>query len=565
MTLRNQAFYNRNEGRPYPVSDEATGLDDTGARVPSDLVVDLNVSFPRVAAQRAYISALTVTEHLVSLVLLGTSGPSSPASTVPLASIDLPQPVVPYRSYPFRTIYPETVGWVVFGAGVVSPNVRDYAGRFTTPAQTILLPSTTHARLAFPITDIAKLHHHEPLTGLVRLASGNDIEVIRACREVPANPPTTGKVLCNTLDTQARDVIVFRLKESTPAGQPQRNVYDIYSGPCAGRPESFTCGDPEPIEFIGVVPPDCCGNIDLVFRGCAIPSAVTQASVVVDEVITETVTACGVIIDCSLGLDEVCVTPDRLPTATGRLPNEYDDLCESASSVSITLPPEEPEESFNLDEESASVAVDPLLPIVVPFTVVEPLMVVKSGYFEYLAGAFSTENEGGPLLRNLAVWDESFDTFYKKVSARVQILEGFAGNLRNAAVVANYRETSPGSGRFSYYVAEIDWDGYYHGYKLFRIGRFNGSHWNTEFAVPVGKLDLETEYDITLEIFPSSNDPDAAWLIATLKSVADASIDVTIGPLLENNYTPATGRFGVSSNRAAVRFDWFRIDSTGTS
>lgn len=573
MPVRNQSWYSRNEARPFPLSDEASGIDDSGARLPNRYLADLHLVFPEAAARRAYLSAVTVTKTLVSVVILGTDKSASPGSFIPLASFSAAKPLDANRQYALSPLYPGVGGWIVFGDAAVQQGstAEEYAGRFTDPAQSLLAPSTTRSFFSPPIDNVAKLGNATALTGLVQLVGGNDIEIVKECREIPDDPQPLGKEACDPNIATLRDVIVIRLAETVPsgaAGAGQSNVYDVYRGPCAARPESQTCGDPQPIELLASVPPDCCGNITITLKGCAAISKVAETAVV-DEMgdIVSIDTTCGVLIDCGLGLSEACVTPDRLPAADGTLPDEVDDLCESITEVSVTIttPPAEEEESFTVLEESESAATDPTLPYSNDFSTQDPNLIVVEGHFSYVSEPpqrWSTEGTNGAAARNVSVLDAEFDTFYKRALTRVEMRLGALGQLHNAAVIANYRETAPGTGLFSYYLAEIDWDGYYEGFKLFRIARFNGVAFNTELAVAVPKLQVNALYEIRLTIYGNANDPNDAWLEARLLSVEDSSVDVTIGPLAINDYAPSLGKFGMASNRAAARFSLFEIDNT---
>lgn len=575
--IRNQSWYDLNESRPWPISDEATAVADDGTRFPNRALADLHLAFPQSVAQRAFISAVAITPTLATVTILGTESTASPSSYLPLAAVSLVKPIDPYRMYPLEALMPGVGGWIVFGyeAARDDANVESFHARFSTPAQSIIQPSCTRAYRDLPVASIGRLGAANPLTGLIRLSGGNDLEVVKECREIPLVPGTG----CDVNISAARDVIVIRLKETiigttaggVPAAQPAdnfRNVYDVYKGPCAGRPESVSCGDPQPIELLASVPPDCCGNIDLVLRGCATPSRITQQALVVDDIVQSVEETCGVIIDCELSLAEACITPDRLPGPDGTLPNEYDDLCESASSVSVTLPPvADTEESFSVLEESqsAEAASNPELPFCDNFSTNNADLAVTTGIFGYnteLRRHWSTEGAYGQALRNVSVWDFDFDSFFKRVYTQVVLLPGSSGSLHNAAVIANYHETGPGTGKFAYYVAEIDYDGSYQGYKIFRIGRFNGAIWNTEFAVPVPTLALNNRYDLYLTIHPVIDRPTSAWLTARLVG-QDDSIDLTIGPLLENDYDPSVGKFGMGTNRAASRFYHFCVENTG--
>lgn len=310
MPVRNQEFYNANESRSYPVDDEASRLSDTGERLPNHIIVDLNLRFPSSLGARAKISGLTVTPNVVALVIVSDTNQ-------PLAAISLPTPIVKYRQYALEAMNDGCGGWVVFGSGIDDQTVN---GRYSALHQGGLMYRCAAPYNVLPTVNVGRLNNTEALTGVVTLRGGGDIEVVKGENyEIPVNGDTANTVL--------RDVIVIRLKQDV-AGD--RNVFEDYAGPCGKRPESGNCDEPEPVEFINTVGPDCCGNIDIEFRGCAGVSEVTGGG-------------SGVVIDCSRGLAEVCVAKDRLPAADGTLPNVYDNLCfDYIDDVSEIVDPGDP-------------------------------------------------------------------------------------------------------------------------------------------------------------------------------------------------------------------------------
>lgn len=575
MAVRNQDFYDLNESRPYPLSDEATGVDDAGLRLPSNLIADLHLAYPLAAGRRAMFGAVTITRKIATVTFLATETPASVSSFVPLASVCLAKPIDPHRMYPLDALFPGAGGWIVFGSTAAddNPDAEEYTGKFLTAAQSILLPSTAKAYEDLPVSSIARLGNVTALTGLVRLLGGNDIEVVKECREIPANLPELGTPACDPLLSRVREVIVVRLIETPPGTEDPRNLFNIYRGPCAGRPESNSCGDPAPIEFLASVPPDCCGDITVRLRGCTKLTEITQEAHVDPntQAVLSTKSTCGVIIDCDLGLTEACVTPDRLPAGDGTLPNEATDLCESETSITLPdPPPPTPEESETLSiiEESESAASDPTLPYCNDFETIDPDIVVRLGRFDFVdigAGddVWSTEGAGvGITTKNISTWNFDFDPRYKRVSAQFEMRTSSIGVLHNGGVIANYRETSSGSGLFSYYFAEIDWDSAINGFKLFRIGFFNGVEASNEFTVAVPTLALDERYDLCFSIFADEVTPTSAWLFAQLTGVDDPLIDVAIGPLSKANFGTFSGQFGMTSNRAATRFHDFCVENT---
>lgn len=280
MTIRNPNWYDLNSMRSWPFEHEINGLDHSA-------IADIHLRFPRRYGYRAAMTAWSSTEHLVTAVF-------STELDVPIASVSLVRPVEEGRVYLLQPLEPGVAGWIVFGDGIDTAR-----GSLSLP----VLDGLIQTRSAFSYPDAALRAVRmgsgtEWMSGIVRLQPGNDISIAREIRQIAG---------------QTVEAIVFRLnlEEGRSAG---RNLLDEYRGPCQGRPESYTCKNVEPLEFINNVSPDCEGRILLEFRGCAVLSRLEG-----DE--------CGVVVDCGYSLDDACRTEERLPDPCGRLPNEYRDLC----------------------------------------------------------------------------------------------------------------------------------------------------------------------------------------------------------------------------------------------
>jgi hypothetical protein len=314
MPVINQNWYNLNSVRGYPVDDGARGEDDAGGLIPPGLLVDCRLRFPETAGRYAFIGALSVSAHLVTAIFLAADEPACPVVTeasgslagVPIAAVSLTKPLEAGRHYPVESLYPGTGGWVVFGDGVEDP----YSGRFSSVRQSQILPRCARPYRLLPIPAIGKEFVSGPLTGLVRILGGADIEVVRKQRVVHGQP---------------RDCLVVRLADDL-----NRNVLQLYAGPCAGRPETRTCARPG-LELINTVGPDCDGNVNIEFRHARV---------------TPFMTGGGLTVDIGVGLADAC-PPPYVPDMQGRLPGEFLDLC-SSESLSLAS------ESVSLDSSMES-------------------------------------------------------------------------------------------------------------------------------------------------------------------------------------------------------------------
>lgn len=559
MPVRNQQPLNRNASRCYPFDESASLLDDAGRRLPDDVLVGLKAAVPEVVGRYVYVGAMTVTTRLVSLIIMASTDRT--VAGTPVLAFSLVKPFERYRSFDCESLYPGAAGWLAIGPGY--DNQTGFSYRCSLPSQSLLAPRAASWYKLPPIPGVAKLNN-PAMTGLVRLSGGANLSIVGECREVPAYPVASyDPQYCGSdeLGTQVRRVIVFRLNDTSP--EQNQNVFDLFKGPCGGRPDSYSCGEPEPIEFLGPVPPDCCGNITIEFRGCAEIAAVVETAELDDEgELVEVADACGFTIDCGLGLTDACVTQTRLPDSEGRLPNEYDDLCASVSYVSISEPPA-PDVEFSFNPDDASLNGDPNLPFDDDFETLGDY-VVRSGEFNYKdTGSDVLLAATSSAMRNVVTYEPTpaiAGGFYRRVQARVSLRPGGAGSLHNAAVLANYRENTS-NGTFSYFAAEIDWDGHYSGYKLLRLAKFTGTSWVHLFAVAVPELNIDDVYDLTLDVYPQPADADGAWLVARLVGVTEPSLDVSIGPLAVSNYGPADGLFGLGTNRAITRYYNFQVDN----
>jgi len=578
MPVRNQNWYDLNESRPFPVDDTATGLSDAGLRLPSGLIADLILKVPKTLGERAWLGAVTNTPHLVAITIMSCDDYFAVSSFTPMATLYVRKPIVPRRPYTLEAQYPGVGGWITFGDEILD---NMWWGKFSSPSQSLLHPSTVRAYQELPIPSVSSRGNATPLTGIVRLEGGNDIEIVKECREIPGYAPDVLHQ-CEPTNGKLREVIVFRLRSERPdtAGLGARgyNVFEKYAGLCGNRPESENCGDPAPIESIAGVLPDCCGNITLNFSGCAIVSEIAEAvefDYMGDPVAVTSY--CGFVLDCGLGLSDACVTQDRLPLPDGTLPNEYDDLCESVTVISVSVPPDpgpDPGEP-TYPEESASAAADPGLPFETTFpdSSVEPLFSIQEGHMLWYApGQYGALGGDSMSLRNIAAVNSVYSPHFRRVTGQFQMLDGplsdiwqppsGASILHNAAMVMDWRATIAEANRFQYWLAELDWDGTYFGQQSFRIAFFDGTNYTTFLAVMLPEpILLNKTYEISFSAWPNYTLPGRSWLSATLKEVGGLTL-AGIGPMSVSGYGDVpSAMFGMSTNRAATAWSYFSLDN----
>ena len=525
MAVRNHDWYNLNEQRPWPLDELALLKDKDGQVFPHDLIAGFYIRFPETVGDRAYFSSFTVSPDIVTATILSTN------DNTPLAAVSVRRPINSGRHYELEALYPGVGGWIAFGDGVSAAEKISY--RFDDPMQSIIQLQSARKYRPLPVSSMGKLFANPGLTGVVQLLGGNDIEIVKEDREI------AGVV---------EEAIVIRLASDSP--DDDRNLFDIYRGPCGRRPESRNCSGPEPIEYINNVEPDCCGRIALEFHGCSAISLVDNEG-------------CSVIVDCGFGLGEACVTGDRLPDPDGTLPNEYNDLCTSVS-ISIVLDEDSPAAGYSAVAFTGSEVAG------LPYT--ENFedgfahdMTVVSGSFdmELDTGGFTAYASEDTGRDNVAVLntgpplETGWSVLYKEITANLTLKTGAPGTRHNGGIAINYRPLLVDGETMSFLVAELDWDGV----KSLNIRQFNGGTYNYLASIPVPELNLEdASYELKVTVFPQDDDDgDGVWLNATVTGNEDA-VSATTGQVLATGFTPAEGNVGIYSHRAKTYFHNFTIE-----
>ena len=549
--IRNQAWYNQNETRPYPLDEAATLIDDAGKRLRHHILADLQVRFPANVGRYAYLSAVTVSPGLVTLVVMGSPNPANPGGCrwpltgedIPLAALSVAKPIVQGRHYPLEPLYPGVGGWAVLGSGIEEPDL--FSLRFSTIEQAMLSPRIAWAYAPLPIPNVAKYRNVNVLAGLVQLVGGNDIEIVLAQRQI---------------ENVVREAIVFRLAD-TQRDAVARNVFDVYRGPCEARPESHTCGNPEPLEFLAGVGPDCCDNIVLELRGCADVAEVLAGN--------------GALLECDLGLIDACLQRDRLPDAEGRLPSDANNDCEGLIDISefvpLPLPPEVPPDSSVAPVDPGDVG-DPQLPHLELFEdMLADDFVVVSGNFLFAVNdgppavgiggmSYATEDVDSASQLNLAIWNVTsapqWSANHRLATIDFRLMPGPSGAKHDAMLVFNRKPTVANPSTYTFWAAEVSWDE-----KVLRLAFFNGSEFVGLVKTTVSDLQLGDWYRLSVKILPAAPPHSTfSWLTLELAGLDNPSIAVRLGPTYQGPYAPATGAFGVAAERSHVRFDSFRIE-----
>jgi hypothetical protein len=276
-------FYTDNQNRKYPFHDSATLMDDSGQVLPDGLLVDLSLTMDSTLGNLAYVSAITKKNGSITVIL------SAAATGLPIAisKVDVSNQSLLVRHRRTSQMQLEPLSGLVAGTIILGENftiIPDASYSFSTPAQSMLTPRTVFS-MAIPGNQrIGVYSSGINLAGAVAVGNEGDIELVFEPR---------------VLGGRTVNAAVFRLKGSS-------QVLATYSASLP-RPESRTCGNPQPIESINNVRPDCCGRIFIEFRGCAAPTPILNH--------------CGVVLECALTLDDIC------PPKTSYADKPQTDLC----------------------------------------------------------------------------------------------------------------------------------------------------------------------------------------------------------------------------------------------
>lgn len=522
--IRNLHWYDANATRGYPLADQATSVSTDGFALPSNILTDLNLRYPSVLGTYPFIASVCVTPSLVSLTIQVATDPDDTTTYAPVASFSaLRETVEEGRHYALESQYPGVAGWIVFGLGINEP----YTGRFGVRAG-LLAPRAARPYKPLPVQSLGLLYDRTPLTGIVNIRGEQPLTVTKEEREV---------------DGVLRDVVVLRLAQPTAEADTlttQQSVFEAFSGPCGKRPESGNCGSNAPIQFINAVSPNCEGKLYIEFRGCARIARVSEE--------------CGVMLDCALGLIDVC-KGGSLPAADGTLSNEYTDECPtSGNNESESVSDSGPPQYIDNDSETAPTGAD------LPYSEDFSDGLAQGWTQQFGTWAVAPLDDGyvyGPnvvyanAFRNIAMLDRAdSSTIGRSYTTTVKLSPGLKCN---AGIVVNYRPGSAVSGRTLFFLVEIDYDT-----QEFRIRRSDGiAALGASAMSQLNNLQLEQWYQINVTTTPGAGGSvTITGNLTTIGGGPSASVTLTVPQSL---YQPDTGRPGLHADRSKAAFGSFQI------
>jgi len=456
MPVRNQNWYDLQAGRRYPLDDLSTGIDDTGAPIRDDIIVDCHIKFPAVYGNYAFVSGITVTPNIVTVIIAANSSLYASGGTI-IAAISIPKPLTTNTNYPIQGLVPGVAGWLALGAGVAV----DFSAKYSKPIQGLLAPRNARPFRELPVKSLSKYGLSQQLRDIVTIA---------------AQAPVVATYTTVTIDDKISKAVILAL-DGAVVGIDYEPLQH-FLGPCGARPESGTCPRGQILTINGAIP-DCSGNINIQFTDG------------LDGYLFED--CGGIAIDVDLGLADVCDKPaPKRGGEDGCIPESSASSTDVGSSDSSDSSgaPESSSSSSAVSESSSSGAYSSSapclsLPLCLTLDDIPVDMTTRAGYFrvdtilapdecvadipDVVSLDRSTVIAGSVTGVNILTLDicEADSLIGHKTSAVLQLS---GGTKRNGGVILNYLTTAQTGGNHKYLMALLDID-----HSSLRLMRFNGS------------------------------------------------------------------------------------------
>lgn len=540
MPVRNQNWYDLQEGRRYPMDDRSTGIDDSGAPIADNVIVDCHIRFPNTFGTYAYFSAITVSNNIVTAIISAADDVTAPVTFKPIAAISVAKPIQIGVNQPITPLVPGVAGWIAFGSGIGV----NFSGKYATPIQTFISPRCARPYRPLPIPTLGKIDLDTALTGMVNIL---------------ARTPVTATYEITDVEGEQVPAIVFRLTGDLINYNPLKE----FGGPCKGRPESGTCVKLG-LQNINGVAPDCNGDIQISAAGFSLLPFLDDAG------------------NCGGGFD--LVTDQGLAAACaagagGDSPyRRYNDICFPQTSDS---------------ENSLPYWPNPLDQIPVPPDVVSSISLGDHDYFgscyptrtcfDFMRGTASDfltriglfVFEERNVEENIELCEDATSSAslgvgskYVYAAADVSginvavlsdcntvntvsaILQLAPGPRRNGGVILNYVPANSFTRTPQTFVAAvIDIDA-----SALQIVRYNGSNFVVEARVNLPTQTL-TWYEIAVNIQPQTN---GVLVTATARNIDNAANTATVSTVI-SQFGEITGSVGLFADRAFTYFSKFTL------
>jgi hypothetical protein len=539
----NNEWYNLNELRDYPFAAGVSATSDAGQQFPTGLIADIQLRWPSNYGNFAFISAIHTSSNLTTLIIDACTDPVSSANKQSIAGITLPsQDIVTYRTVALQALVPGVGGFISFGHDTKLP----FSATFSSYAQSGLSTKTARSNKDTNIKSLSLISAERTLSGDVRITVADPLTVKREIRTIDG--------------VEYTNVIVFSL--SDPPGQLNRSgllssALNTFVGPCGKRFEAKNCGDPQPIEFINSVSPDCNNEITIEFEGCVSLGTVSNTNTI--------------FIDCGVPASNNC-PPPYIADDNGVLPQP---------PVSIRPPVDpgdpEPPDPGPCPPITANTEITLLgLPHCVTFDNQSP-----SGFFHVVGTPFSFVEDDSPTEavchqgidgiwdisqpysygsfgrstgnKNITIFTSDVQTLYRKYRTDVKIRSGSSGSKFTAGLLINHHiftDCGP-----SYYGCVINAEK-----KQIQIVYFNRGQTTVVAEATVGGIKTDEWYHLTLAARPIQNGS-AVSMIGTVAAYHDDSVATSLSTSIPcRAWLPDSGKPGLLVDYAEALFSYYRIE-----
>lgn len=590
MAIRNNHWYNINEQRSYPLDDTASCRDDNDVRLPNDFLADLRLSWPLSYGRYCYLSAASCTPTSVSLIFSSCSDLDNlTGDSQILCGLNLPRNQSrTYETYSLRVfpLGPSTAdlsllvydssylnwenfflawapaedtlfsgqieregigGHVVFGSGIE----QEFSCMFSSPRQSLITARAGRATIVSPVSKLRLGGSSKPYTGLLDLSVTGPMYARKEPQSI------NGK--------WQENVIVLGL-DNTRATPDEESVFSRFAGRCSPRVSSGSCGDPQPLQSINGVRPDCDGNVTLDFRGCA--------------VVGRSASDCGVILDCNLGLEQSC-RPPYLPDASdGLLPGEYDP---------VNIPPLPPDsDSSDGPDTGISDSFSPslALPYCDTFDGVQAnsFTQVGSSMFVFIADdspaedvccngppeaasgfgcdesdsvssspvSYGTNSPSARAFTHISLFTADNQTLFRQFVTDLRIQPNVTGTDNVAGILVNYK--FGGNGLPNYYVAAVDTKTFTFGIYLFNGLAFVPLVQEIDYAIRINEW-----MRVRFSVVPTSN---SVSFTANLQGITRPSLNVALSTSVPaSQWGTDSGQSGFYIRKSLAHFAYWRVES----
>ena len=229
----NANWFAGNLVRHYPLDSKASCVDDNGKYLDDTIITDISISYPLSIQGICYVSAVHVTENLVSIVLS--------IGTVAVAACCIQRPVSIGRYYTLDSLVDGVTGLISIG---VEAHTSTGKWTFSDPTASAVLDKCCNPYADATLKSIGRKYDEDPLTGDILFTAGSD------------------------LNLTVEEITIYGVKQKAmfiglDFSEDKETMLRKYLTECDIRTEMDTCSR-KFVSAITTAIPNCMGNIELV-------------------------------------------------------------------------------------------------------------------------------------------------------------------------------------------------------------------------------------------------------------------------------------------------------------